>query len=116
MDPEMARNPQAIYPMMREVPVMAVDGMVGAAVLLSTKEVIDEALRHPEIYSSNMDAVDLRNKRPMIPAANRTRPIRRSTASCSTRCSPPRKMTAMEDEVAVLVNAPHRPLHRPGRG
>ena len=39
----------------------------GHGVLLSRRAEIDEALRHPEIFSSNMDAVDLKNKRPMIP-------------------------------------------------
>jgi cytochrome P450 len=104
MDPEMARNPQAVYPLMREVPVMAVDGMVGPAVLLSTKEVIDEALRHPEIYSSNMDAVDLRNKRPMIPLQIDP-PDQKKYRKLLDPLFSPRKMTAMEDEVAVLVNA-----------
>ena len=48
---------------------MAIEGM---GVLLSRKVEIDEALRHPEIFSSNMDAVDLKNKRPHDPPADRS--------------------------------------------
>ena len=64
----MAASPQPTFKMMRdEIPVMSMEIAPGPGVLLSRKEEIDLALRHPEIYSSNMDAVDLKNKRPMIP-------------------------------------------------
>jgi cytochrome P450 len=103
MDPEMAANPQALYPLMRECPVMALEGMPVAGVLLSTREVIDEALRHPEIYSSNMDAVDLKNKRPMIPLQIDP-PDQKKYRKLLDPLFNPRKMAAMEEEVAVLVN------------
>src|SRR5271156_636509 len=65
MDPEMAANPQPIFKMMREsMPVLPIEG-VGVA--LSRKADIDKALRQPEIFSSNADAVDLGNVRPLIP-------------------------------------------------
>ncbi|HEY1830964.1 MAG TPA: cytochrome P450 [Acidimicrobiales bacterium] len=103
MDPEMAANPQALYPLMRECPVMPVEGLAGVGVLLSTKEVIDEALRHPEIYSSNMDAVDLKNKRPMIPLQIDP-PDQKKYRKLLDPLFSPRKMAAMEEEVAALVN------------
>jgi cytochrome P450 len=103
MDPEMAANPQALYPLMRECPVMPVEGLAGVGVLLSTKEVIDEALRHPEIYSSNMDAVDLKNKRPMIPLQIDP-PDQKKYRKLLDPLFSPRKMAAMEDEVALLAN------------
>jgi cytochrome P450 len=103
MDPEMAANPQAVYPLMRECPVMTLEGMPGAGVLLSTKEVIDEALRHPEIFSSNMDAIDLKNKRPMIPLQIDP-PEQKKYRKLLDPLFNPRKMAAMEEEVAVLVN------------
>ena len=103
MDPEMAANPQAVYPLMRECPVMTLEGMPGAGVLLSTKEVIDEALRHPEIFSSNMDAIDLKNKRPMIPLQIDP-PEQKKYRKLLDPLFAPRKMAAMEEEVAVLVN------------
>jgi cytochrome P450 len=103
MPPEMAANPQTLYPAMRECPVMPITDLGGVGVLLSTKEVIDEALRHPEIYSSNMDAVDLKNKRPMIPLQIDP-PDQKKYRKLLDPLFAPRKMTAMEDEVAVLVN------------
>ena len=65
MDPEMAANPQPMFKVIRATdPVMAVEGV---GVVLARKAEIDEAFRHPEIFSSNMSAVDLKNIRPLIP-------------------------------------------------
>ncbi|HZM54520.1 MAG TPA: cytochrome P450, partial [Acidimicrobiales bacterium] len=65
MDPEMAANPQPMFKVLRDtVPVMPVEGM---GVVLTRKLDVDEVLRHPEIFSSNTDAVDLKNIRPLIP-------------------------------------------------
>jgi cytochrome P450 len=100
MDPEMARNPQPVFKLMREVPVMPIEGM---GVLLSRKVEIDEALRHPEIFTSNMDAVDLKNIRPMIPLQIDP-PDHKKYRKLLDPLFNPRKMAAMEDEVAVLVN------------
>jgi cytochrome P450 len=103
MDPDMARNPQPVFKLMREEPVMSIDLPSGKGYLLSRKEEIDEALRHPEIFSSNMDAVDLKNKRPMIPLQIDP-PDQRKYRKLLDPIFSPRKMTAMEDNVAVLVN------------
>src|SRR5271154_5542273 len=103
MDPEMARNPQPVFKAMREEPVMSVDLPSGKGFLLSRKAEIDEALRHPEIFSSSMDAVDLKNKRPMIPLQIDP-PDQRKYRKLLDPIFSPRKMTAMEDEVARLVN------------
>jgi cytochrome P450 len=100
MDPEMAANPQPVYKLMRECPVMPIEGV---GVLLSGKAVIDEALRHPEIYSSNMDAVDLKNIRPMIPLQIDP-PEQKKYRKLLDPLFSPRKMAAMEENVAVLVN------------
>jgi len=65
MDPEMARHPQPMFKMLRdEMPVMPVDDV---GMVLTRKIDVDEVLKHPEIYSSNADAVDLKNIRPLIP-------------------------------------------------
>ena len=65
MDPEMAAHPQPMFKMLRdEMPVMPVDG---TGIVLTRKVDVDEVLKHPEIYSSNADAVDLKNIRPLIP-------------------------------------------------
>lgn len=64
MDPEMAADPQPMFKVLREEPVMKVEGI---GVVLSRKSEIDEAFRHPELFTSNMQAVDLKNRRPLIP-------------------------------------------------
>ena len=104
MDPEMAANPQPIFKVMRdEMPVMPIDLPSGRGVLLSRKEEIDEALRHPEIFSSNMDAVDLKNKRPMIPLQIDP-PEHKKFRKLLDPIFAPRKMALMDDEVSALVN------------
>ena len=63
-DPEMAAAPQASYRAMQEhAPVLRNDGMV----MISRHEDVMHALRHPELFSSNMDAIDIGNIRPLIP-------------------------------------------------
>jgi cytochrome P450 len=103
MDPEMAANPQPIFKAMREVPVMPIDLTAGRGVLLSRKEEIDQALRHPEIFSSNMDAVDLKNKRPMIPLQIDP-PEHKKYRKLLDPLFSPRKMALLDDEVSALVN------------
>jgi cytochrome P450 len=63
-DPELAAAPQASYRAMQEhAPVLRVDGMV----MISRHEDVMHALRHPDLFSSNMDAIDIGNIRPLIP-------------------------------------------------
>ncbi|HEY3843815.1 MAG TPA: cytochrome P450 [Acidimicrobiales bacterium] len=100
MDPEMAANPQPFFKLMRDEPVMVLEGM---GVLLSRKAEIDEALRHPEVFSSNMDAVDLKNVRPMIPLQIDP-PEQKKYRKLLDPLFSPRKMVLMEESVAVLVN------------
>ena len=105
MGPEMAANPQPVWKMLRDdMPVMPIDGMLSSrAVMLSRKEDIMEALRHPEIFSSNMDAVDLKNKRPMIPLQIDP-PEHKKFRKLLDPIFAPRKMQAMDAEVSALVN------------
>jgi cytochrome P450 len=64
IDPELAAAPQASYRMMQEhSPVLRLDGMV----MISRHEDVMHALRHPELFSSNMDAINIGNIRPLIP-------------------------------------------------
>jgi cytochrome P450 len=63
-DPEMAAAPQASYRLMQEhAPVLRMDGLV----MISRHDDVMHALRHPELFSSNMDAIDIGNIRPLIP-------------------------------------------------
>ncbi len=106
MDPEMAAHPQPVFKLMRDdMPVMEMDmGMgSGRGVLLSRKEEIDQALRHPEIFSSNMDAVDLKNKRPMIPLQIDP-PEHKKFRKLLDPLFAPRKMALLDDQVSALAN------------
>src|ERR1022692_24247 len=99
--PAMAAHPQGKFKALRdECPVMVIEG---TGVVLTRKVEIDEALRHPEIFSSNMDAVDLKNARPMIPLQIDP-PDHLKFRKLLDPLFSPRKMAAMEDQVAMLVN------------
>jgi cytochrome P450 len=105
MDPEMARNPQPLFKSLRDdLPVMSVDMPSGArGVVLTRKEDIMAALRQPDVFSSNMDAVDLKNKRPMIPLQIDP-PEHKKFRKLLDPIFAPRKMAAMDEEVSALVN------------
>lgn len=105
MDPEMAANPQPLFKAMRDdMPVMSVDMPSGVrGVVLTKKEDIMSALRQPDVFSSNMDAVDLKNHRPMIPLQIDP-PEHKKFRKLLDPIFAPRKMAAMDEEVSALVN------------
>ena len=104
MDPEMAAHPQPVFKLMRDdMPVMEMDMGSGRGVLLSRKAEIDQALRHPDIFSSNMDAVDLKNKRPMIPLQIDP-PEHKKFRKLLDPLFAPRKMALLDDQVSALAN------------
>ncbi|HSZ35768.1 MAG TPA: cytochrome P450 [Acidimicrobiales bacterium] len=105
MDSEMARNPQPLFKSLRDdMPVMAVDMPSGAkGLVLTRKEDIMSALRQPDVFSSNMDAVDLKNKRPMIPLQIDP-PEHKKFRKLLDPIFAPRKMAAMDEQVSALVN------------
>ena len=58
MNPEVARNPQPIYSMLQaSTPVFRLDGV---GVIVSSRTGVDEVLRDPDTFSSNMTAHDLK--------------------------------------------------------
>jgi cytochrome P450 len=102
MDPEMAANPQPMFKMLRDaMPVMPLED--GHGVVLSRKAEIDEAFRHPEIFSSNMDAVDLKNHRPLIPLQIDP-PEHKKFRKILDPIFAPRQMALLEESVTALVN------------
>ena len=102
MDPEMAANPQPTFKMLREaMPVMTMEDRRG--VVLSRKAEIDEAFRHPEVFSSNMDAVDLQNHRPLIPLQIDP-PDHKKFRKILDPIFAPRQMALLEEPVTRLVN------------
>jgi len=100
MDPEMARCPQPVYQVMRDaMRAMPVDDRV----VLSGRAEIDQALRHPEILSSNMSAVDLQNIRPLIPLQIDP-PDHKKYRKILDPVFAPKRMALLEEPVADLVN------------
>ncbi len=63
VDPEMAARPQQFHDMMREIGVVPMEDMM----LITRHDDVMWALRNPEVFSSNMDAIDIGNVRPLIP-------------------------------------------------
>lgn len=100
MDPAMAANPQPIYKVMREAcPVLRVDGNV----VLMRREDIDNALRHPEVFSSNMSAIELGNIRPLIPLQIDP-PNHVKYRRILDPLFAPKRMALLDSTVAALVN------------
>ena len=101
MDPEMAANPQPLFKALREAtPVMA---MEGAGVIVSGRAEVDEAFRRPEIFSSNMSAVDLGNIRPLIPLQIDP-PEHKKYRRILDPIFAPKQMALLEEPVSTLAN------------
>jgi cytochrome P450 len=101
MDPETARHPQPVYKMLREAePVMRVDGV---GVVLTRRAEIEEVFKEPLIFSSNMDAVDLSNVRPLIPLQIDP-PEHKKYRKILDPLFAPKQMGLLEPSVAKLVN------------
>jgi cytochrome P450 len=101
MDPEMAANPQPVFKALRETsPVMPIEGV---GVLLTGRAEIDEAFRHPEVFSSNMSAVDLGNIRPLIPLQIDP-PEHKKYRKILDPIFAPKQMALLEEPVTQLVN------------
>ena len=101
MDPETARHPQPSYKLMREL--MPVGKMDGLGVLVATRAAVDEAFRQPELFSSNMDAVDLKNARPLIPLQIDP-PEHKKFRKILDPLFAPKQMKPLEEPIAKLVN------------
>src|SRR5689334_1323623 len=100
MDPEMLRHPQPVLSALREsAPVLAVDGM---GLMLNRPDLIDEAFRKPQVFSSNMSAVDLCNVRPLIPLQIDP-PQHKSYRKILDPLFAPREMVKLEDAFAARV-------------
>lgn len=101
MDPESARHPQPMYKMLREAePVMRVEGV---GVVVTSRAEIEEVFRDPEVFSSNMDAVDLQNVRPLIPLQIDP-PEHKKYRKILDPLFAPKQMALLEAPVAQLVN------------
>ncbi|MGD0880546.1 MAG: cytochrome P450 [Acidimicrobiales bacterium] len=101
MDPESAAHPQPMFKMLREsMPVIPVEGR---GVALTRKVDVDEVFRHPEIFSSNADAVDLQNVRPLIPLQIDP-PDHKKFRKLLDPIFAPREVAKLEESLVVAVN------------
>jgi cytochrome P450 len=100
LDPANAANPQPFWRRLREVgPV--VPSLFGA-VQVARREDVEYTLQHPDVFSS-AEAVDLGQKRPLIPLQVDP-PDHVKYRRLLDPIFAPREMARLEDEVTVLVN------------
>ena len=101
MTPDLARNPQPTYQALVEgADAMRVDGV---GVLACSRAAVDEVLRHPEVFSSNTDAVDLKTRRPLIPLQIDP-PDQRKYRKILDPLFAPKRMQALTEPIEQLVN------------
>ena len=101
MNTELARAPQPVYRGLVEgSPVLRVEGV---GVIASSRTVVDEILRNPDVFSSNMSAFDLKNRRPLIPLQIDP-PAHRSYRKILDPLFAPQRMKLLEQPVTELVN------------
>jgi cytochrome P450 len=101
MSPELARNPQPMYGMLRAgSPVLRVDGV---GVVVTSRAGVELVLRDPGLYSSNMSAHDLKTERPLIPLQIDP-PAHRTYRKILDPLFAPQRVRALEEPVADLVN------------
>jgi cytochrome P450 len=97
---ETASCPQPIFKMLRDnAPVLAVQG----GVIISRKADIDEAFRRPEVFSSNADALNIGNVRPLIPLQIDP-PDHVRYRRLLDPLFAPKKMAALEAKTTALVD------------
>jgi cytochrome P450 len=101
MEPDANRYPQPMYKALRETePVMRVEGV---GIVLTRRAEIEEVFRDPLLFSSNMDAVDLSNDRPLIPLQIDP-PEHKNFRKILDPLFAPKQMAALEAPVAALAN------------
>lgn len=101
IDPGTGRNPQAFYRRAREHGGV-VPGPFGGFEVVGRAEV-EEAFRHPEIFSSAMEAVDLGQSVPLIPLQVDP-PDHSKYRKLLDPVFAPKRMNAIEPDIAGLVN------------
>lgn len=101
LDPANSANPQPFWARLRSVgPV--VPGLFGNVQVVGRREV-EFALQNPQVFSSAMDAVDLGQKRPLIPLQVDP-PDHVKYRRLLDPIFAPREMARIEGEVTELVN------------
>ena len=100
LNPEIVACPQPVYHRLHnECPVMHTD----VGVIISRHEDVVFALRHPEIFTSDMDAIHLGNDRPLIPLQINP-PDHLKYRKLLDPLFAPREINKLQDEVRKLAN------------
>jgi cytochrome P450 len=101
MNPDVARDPQPIYSMLQEgTPIFRLEGV---GVIVSSRTGVEEVLRNPDAFSSNMSAHDLKTKRPLIPLQIDP-PDHRKYRKILDPLFAPQRMKLLEAPTGRLVN------------
>jgi cytochrome P450 len=98
---DMAGDPQPTYRAMRDT--AAVLPYDHSMVIVCRRGEVEEAFRRPDVFSSNMAAVDLQNVRPMIPLQIDP-PDHRKFRKILDPLFAPRRMAELEEPLTKLVN------------
>ena len=103
--PEVAADPHPFYARLRaECPVAAMEGFEeGGAHIVSRYEDVRFVLRHPEIFSSNIDAVSIGQDRPLIPLQVDPPDHAKYRRMMDPHLGP-REVAHLEDDTRRLVN------------
>ncbi len=101
MTPELARNPQPTY----QALVEGSESMrvAGVGVLACSRKAVEEVLRHPETYSSDAAATDLKVRRPLIPLQIDP-PAHRTYRKILDPLFATKRMQALTEPITRLVN------------
>jgi cytochrome P450 len=100
-DPELARNPQPTYrALVERSPVFRMEGV---GLVAASREAVDLVLRNPEVFSSNMSAVDLKTRRPLIPMSIDP-PAHRNYRKLLNPLFAAQRMKSLEEPVTCLAN------------
>ncbi|CAB4710131.1 MAG: cytochrome P450 [Actinobacteria bacterium] len=103
--PSVAADPIPFYDALRShCPVATMEGMLGAGVyIISRYEDVRWALKHPEIFSSDLVAVDIGQDRPLIPLQIDP-PEHAKYRRVIDPTLGPHEMAPLEDEIRMRVN------------
>lgn len=100
--PESAADPHAVYRELRELSVASFGTDSEPVVLISRYEDVHDALRHPRLFSSAQDPIDLGTPRPLIPLQVDP-PDHARYRRLLDPLFGPKQVAAMEDEIRLLA-------------
>ena len=101
MDPELARNPQQMFRGLLDGAAAFRAEDIG--VIVSARAAVEEVVRNPQLFSSNMSATDLKNHRPLIPLQIDP-PAHRKYRKILDPLFAPQRLKVLEQPVETLVN------------